>query len=97
MRTSIRDYNPSTNPAVPFMLKKNVQKRRARPKPSIANSGDDHNLGLWIDYELLRRHQGRPPHILIHDPVATTNNRYLELADLCLGKAKKKNKDAAAE
>jgi hypothetical protein len=77
----------------------NVQKSKARPKRSIAKPGDDHDLGLWIDYELLRKHQGHPPQTVIHDPVSATNNRYLELADLALGKskAKKKSKAAASE
>ena len=58
---------------------------------------DDRDLGLWIDYELLRKHQGRPPQILIDDPVSAPNSRYLELADLAFGngKPKKKSKDAA--
>lgn len=80
------------------MLKKNIQKRRAQPKRSISNPGDDHSAGLWIDYELLRRHQGRPAQTIIHDPASSTNNRYLELADLALGngKQKKKSKSAAS-
>ena len=61
-----------------------------------ANPGDDRNLGLWIDYELLRKHQGRPPQILIDDPVSPANNRYLELADLALGNGKPKKKSKGA-
>lgn len=38
-------------------MPKNVQKRRARPTQSIAKPGDDHELGLWIDYGLLRNRQ----------------------------------------
>jgi hypothetical protein len=80
-------------------MSKNVQKSKARPQRSIAKPGDDDDLGLWIDYELLRKHQGRPPQIIIHDRVSATNNRYLELADLALGnsKLKKKSKVAASE
>jgi hypothetical protein len=79
------------------MPSKNVQKRKARPKRSIAKPGDDHELGLWIDYDLLRRHQGRLAQTIIHDSIVATNNRYLELADLALGngKAKKKSKSTA--
>ena len=73
---------------------RNVQKSKARPKRSIDNPGDDHELGLWIDYELLRKHQNRTPQTIIHDPMSSVNNRYLELADFALGtgKAKKKSK-----
>jgi hypothetical protein len=78
------------------MAKNNVHKRKARPKRSIANPGDDHDLGLWIDYELLRKHQGRPAQTIIHDPVTSTNNRYLELADLVLANGKPKKKSKAA-
>ena len=74
------------------MQKSNFQKRSARPKRFVAKPGDDHDLGLWIDYEMLRRHQGRPPQTLIHDPVSAPNNRYLELADLVLGNPKPKKK-----
>ena len=78
--------------------KQNVQKRKARPKRSIEKPGDDHELGLWIDKELLRKHQNRPPQTIIHDPLTSTNNRYLALADIALGnnKPKKKPKPDAA-
>ena len=75
----------------------NVEKRKARPARSISNPGDDHDLGLWIDLDLIRRHQNRSPQTIIHDPLSSVNNRYLELADLALrnGKPKKKSKSAA--
>jgi hypothetical protein len=65
---------------------KNVVKLKARR--SLDNPGNDHDLGLWVDYELLRKHEVRPSQIVIHNPVTTTNNRYLELADLALGNIK---------
>jgi hypothetical protein len=37
-----------------FMLRKEVQKEKPRTKRSISSPGDDHELGLWIDYDLLR-------------------------------------------
>jgi hypothetical protein len=79
-------------------MTKNVQKLSARPARSIAKPGDDHDLGLWIDYELLRKGQNHTPTVL-HDSSAATNNRYLELADLALGnkKAKKKARAAGSE
>jgi hypothetical protein len=76
-------------------MPKNVQKRKARPKRSIEKPGDDHELGLWVDYERLRQHQGRPAQTVIHDPLTSTNNRYLELADLVLGTGKSKKKSKA--
>ena len=65
---------------------------------SIAKPGDDHDLGLWIDFDLLRRHQKRTQTI-IHGPLSSVNNRYLELADLALGngKPKKKTKTPGSE
>jgi hypothetical protein len=77
----------------------NVQKKRARPKRSIKSPGDDHELGLWIDYDLLRKHQSRMPQIVIHDPVSAINNRYLELADIALrgGKSKKRSRYRVAQ
>jgi hypothetical protein len=76
---------------------KNVQKRKARPKRSIDNPGDDHDLGLWIDYDLLRKHRNHSPTVL-HATTAALDNRYLQLADLALGtnKAKKKSKGAVS-
>jgi len=73
------------------MPNKNVQKRKARPKRSINKPGP-HGLGLWVDYELLRKHQGRPPEILLHGGTSATNNRYLKLADLALGTQQAKKK-----
>ena len=78
------------------MTPRNVQKRRARPKRSIAKPGEDHNAGLWVDYDLLRKHQGRSPETILHSPSADVNNRYLELADLALGNIKPKKKSKAA-
>ena len=78
------------------MAKNNVQKRKARPKRSIEIPGDDHPLGLWIDKELLRKHQNRTPQTIIHDQSSVTNNRYLQLADLALGNRKRKSKAAVA-
>jgi hypothetical protein len=80
------------------MPKKNIFKSKARPKRSIDNPGTDHELGLWVDYDLLRKHQGRTSQIVIHSPFIAANNRYLELADLALGneKTKKKSKSAAS-
>ena len=76
----------------------NVQKRKARPKRSIAKPGDDHNAGLWVNYDLLRKHHGRSFEVVLHSPQMGVNNRYLELADIALGtnKPKKKTKPATA-
>ena len=62
----------------------------------LAKPVDDRDLGLWIDYEMLRRHQGRPPQILIDDPVSARSNRYLQLADLAFGSGKPKKKSKGA-
>jgi len=78
--------------------KQNVQKRKARPKRSIAKPGDDHELGLRIDKELLRKHQNRYRQTIIHDPLTSTKNRYLAPADIAMGnnKPRKKSKKYAA-
>ncbi len=78
------------------MANKNVQKRKARPKRSIDTPGQDHELGLWIDYDLLRKHRNHTPTVL-HATSAALDNRYLQLADLALRtiKGKKKSKGAA--
>ena len=73
-----------------------LEKREAQPNISIAKPTRDRDLGLWIDYDLLRKHQNHTPTIL-HDASPAMNNRYLALADLALGnKTKKKSKAAAA-
>ena len=81
-------------PQTQAMAKKNVQKRRARPKRSIEKPGQDHELGLWIDYDLLRKHQNRTATI-IHDGSPLVESRYLQLADLALGPSKPKKKSKA--
>ena len=84
------------------MTSKNVQKRKARPKRSIQEPGQDHPLGLWIDKDLLRKHHTHSADTVIHDPLIASSQRYLELADLALGltkpngKPKKKAKGASA-
>ena len=88
-----------------MVISKNVQKHKPRPKRSIKEPGEDHPLGLWIDKDLLRKHYAAS-RTVIHDPITSTNQRYLELADLVLdmnkpngkqNKEKKKAKAAAAE
>jgi hypothetical protein len=74
------------------MQKKNVQKRKARPERSIDKPGRDHELGLWIDKDLLSKHRNRTPQTIIHDQVMTANNRYLALADIALKTRKGKKK-----
>lgn len=73
------------------MTSKNVQKRKPRPKRSIKHPGEDHPVGLWIDKDLLRKHYAAT-RTIIHDPLTSTNHRYLELADLALGLNKPNNK-----
>ena len=84
------------------MPSKNVQKRKARPKRSIREPGEDHPLGLWIDRDLLRKYHGPVAQRVVSHPLLSSNHRYLELADLALGvnkpngKPKKKAKGASA-
>jgi hypothetical protein len=80
-------------------MDKNIQKRNARPKRGIKAPGDDRDLGLWVDYDLLRKHQGRPTQIILHGHTSAVSNRYLELADMALGnnKPKKKSKNSSAK
>lgn len=75
----------------------NIQKRKAQPKRSITTPGDNHIASLWIDYGLLRKHQGRSPEIVLHSPHIAVNNRYLAMTDIALGnnKPKKKSKSAS--
>jgi hypothetical protein len=77
-------------------MDKNIQKRKARPKRGTKAPGDDHGLGLWVDYDLLRKHQGRPTQIILHGQTSGASNRYLELADLALGNSKPKKKSTGA-
>ena len=89
------------------MKSKNVEKRRAIPKRSITEPGEDHPLGLWIDKDLLRKHRDHSAKPIPRDPFTSSNNRYLELADLALGvnkpngkpngKPKTKSKSATGE
>jgi len=80
-------------------MAKNMRKRKAPSRRSNANGGDDHELGLWIDYELLRKHQSHTSSTILHSASHALDNRYLQLADLALGtkKTKKKAKAAGAE
>lgn len=73
-----------------------VQKRKAQPKPSVAMPGDERELGLWVDYELLRKHHNHTTQAVLHDPSVGRNNRYLELADLALGTSKHRRKPKGA-
>ena len=72
-------------------VRSNVQKQAARPKRSIRSEGEDHPVGLWIDRDMFRKHQNGTPRIVIHDPLASINNRYLMLADLALKSNKAKS------
>jgi hypothetical protein len=73
----------------------NGGKRPAKSKRGPAKP-EDRELGLWIDYDLLRRHRRPTPQTILHNPSPSMNNRYLELADLALGNAKTKRKSKSA-
>ena len=70
----------------------NVQKQPARPKRSIKTDGADHPAGLWINWELLRRHRCRSPQVVLHDPLVSGNSRYLLLGDVAFGNDKPRMK-----
>jgi hypothetical protein len=64
----------------------NVTKAPAHPKRSTKKPDVDHPQGLWVDWELLRKHMSsrQPRFVLPSDSGLAANNRYLELADLAL-------------
>ena len=70
---------------------KKVKKLPARTQRSIRTEGQDHPVGLWIDKEIFRKHQNRPPQILLSDGFGL-KNRHLTLADLEITSAKQKTK-----
>jgi hypothetical protein len=72
-----------------------VQKQKPRPKRNIENPDDDHPVGLWIDKELLRRHQNSQPQTILHGVHESDGNRYLQLADIALGTGRGKKKTKA--
>jgi hypothetical protein len=96
-------YDGRTSPVDPKMSRTQqrprgkVLKQKAPAMRTIENPSDDHPVGLWIDKELLRKHQERHQTIL-HGAHESDSNRYLQLADIALGnnKAKKKSKAAGS-
>jgi hypothetical protein len=69
-----------------------IAPKRATTAPkSNGNDDRDRSTGLWVDYDLLRRHQGRDPQVE-YDTMPSTNNRYLDLADIALGTTKPRKK-----
>lgn len=69
----------------------NVQKNEPRPKRSINEEGTDHPIGLWMNHELLRKHQNRPPRIVLHDSAGSMQERYLAPADFAIEKGPPKS------
>jgi hypothetical protein len=81
-------------------MDKNIQKRKARTRRGIKALNGDRGIGLWVDYDLLRKHQGCPdPNLILLGQTSAASNRYLELADMALGnnKPKKKSKSASVK
>jgi hypothetical protein len=72
-----------------------VLKQKPQPMRNIENSNDDHPVGLWIDKELLRKHQS-PHQTILHGAHESDGNRYLQLADIALRNTKAKKKSKAA-
>ena len=87
-RPGLRDEGSGRNSVIANRLKKN----RGRSKRPRGAQDDDHAVGLWMDMDILRKHQTGTPQIVIHDPMASTNNRYLALADFALGNNKIKRR-----
>lgn len=79
-----------------FYVPGDLEKQKARPEGSISEPGDDHSVGLWVNYDLLRRHRVRGYQVVFHPPEIAVTKRYLELADIALGTstAEKKSKPA---
>ena len=65
--------------------KANVIKAPAQPKRTIQNADDDHEVGLWIDKDVLRRIASPGKPVLVSNRSTEEQNRYLQLADLVLG------------
>lgn len=89
------DSSTAARPTKP--AQSNVQKQRPRPKRSIRTEGQDHPLGLWLDRDVLCRHQNPTPRVVFHNPLPNTVNLYLTLADLALGNNKPKSRKNADE
>jgi hypothetical protein len=94
-------YDGRTSPVDPKMSRTQqrprgkVLKQKAPAMRTIENPSDDNPVGLWIDKELLRKHQERHQTIL-HGAHESDSNRYLQLADIALGNNKGKKKSKAA-
>jgi len=65
--------------------KANVIKAPAQPKRTIQNADDDHEVGLWIDKDVLRRIASPGKPVFVSNRSTEEQNRYLQLADLVLG------------
>jgi hypothetical protein len=74
-----------------------AQKQQAAGKPSRSTEAGDRSLGLWINKDMLRRHQHQQARIVLHDPRASTNNRYLALADFANNRRQSASKNANNE
>ena len=77
---------PSQNSAIT----KRTPKLQTAATASTSRAGDDYPLGLWMDKDMFHRHQRRQLRIVLHHRQASTNNRYLTLADLALSKPRQK-------
>ncbi len=69
-----------------------VQRNPLARKTWTKTDEEDHSLLLWLNQDIFRKQGERATQTVIHDPLASTNKRYLALADTALGKNNEKSK-----
>jgi hypothetical protein len=79
---------------VPAIRTESAHKHQVAGKATLRREDDDRSLGLWINKDMFRRHQQQQARIILHNPRASTNNRYLALADVANHRKQSTSKNA---
>jgi hypothetical protein len=74
-----------------------VQKTRLPRKAWPKTDEEDRSIESWLNKDIFRKQREQATQIVLHGPLASTNNRYLALADQALGKNNAKSKRKASE
>jgi hypothetical protein len=71
---------------------KPAKKAKAQRKTNPAQSPDNQENGLWVNWEFLRSLTKSAPQTIVHGITREEDNRYLQLADIALRPVERRKK-----
>jgi hypothetical protein len=91
------DSLDNSKPLAPKKPTTIVQKNPLARKVRTKTDTEDRSIESWLNQDIFRKQRERATQIVLHGPLASTNNRYLALADKSFGRNNPKSKRKTSE